>query len=284
MCFEFLFIPDRNAGEMSEAEALILRPWILKVNIKERECPPQLSLYDRKKTKQNTMKHMSTEKHSHNLKVESYFIWWECLGLWAHETAISEKISPRRQEGKSGYMQVCNKGIRLSEHQRSGIKLRNLSFYVWEYASLLSHWIHSFPMHLNYWANPISLFTLLLYSPSSPTLGGDSIPWVSVLVALIHIWRPGITDGCDISCLLIWQDIFSSHTYYSITLCAKSLQSCLTLCDYMNHSLPDSSVYGSLQARILEWVVIPFSRGSSWPRDQTLVSYVSCIGRQVLYL
>ena len=123
-----------------------------------------------------------------------------------------------------------------------------------------------------------------LHSPSSPTLGGDSIPWVPVLVALIHIWRPGITDGCDISCLLIWQDIFSSHTYYLITLCAKSLQSCLILCNYMNHSLPDSSVYGSLQARILEWVVIPFSRGSSWPRDQTLVSYVSCIGRQVLYL
>ena len=34
---------------------------------------------------------------------------------------------------------------------------------------------------------------------------------------------------------------------------------------------------------ILEWVAMPFSRGSSWPRDQTRVSYVSCIGRRVLY-
>ena len=37
----------------------------------------------------------------------------------------------------------------------------------------------------------------------------------------------------------------------------------------MDRSLPGSSVHGILQARILEWVAIPFSRGSSWPRDQT---------------
>ena len=40
-------------------------------------------------------------------------------------------------------------------------------------------------------------------------------------------------------------------------------QSCLTLCDPMDCSLPGSSVHGILQARILEWVAIPFSRGSS---------------------
>ena len=39
-----------------------------------------------------------------------------------------------------------------------------------------------------------------------------------------------------------------------------------------------------LQARVLEWVAMPSSRGSSWPRDETHVSYVSCTGRQVLYL
>ena len=55
---------------------------------------------------------------------------------------------------------------------------------------------------------------------------------------------------------------------------AKSLQSCLTLCDPMGHSPPGSSVHGILQARILEWVSAPFSRGSSWPRDRTCVSYV----------
>ena len=44
-------------------------------------------------------------------------------------------------------------------------------------------------------------------------------------------------------------------------------QSCPTLCDPMDCSLPDSSIHGIFQARILEWVAISFSRGSSLPRD-----------------
>ena len=49
-------------------------------------------------------------------------------------------------------------------------------------------------------------------------------------------------------------------------------ESCLTLCDLMESNPPDSSVHGILQERILEWVAIPFSRGSSWPKDWTQVS------------
>ena len=55
---------------------------------------------------------------------------------------------------------------------------------------------------------------------------------------------------------------------------AKVLQSCPTLCDPIDGSLSGSSVHGILQARTLEGVAIPFSRGSSRPRDQT---WVSCI-------
>ena len=44
-------------------------------------------------------------------------------------------------------------------------------------------------------------------------------------------------------------------------------QSCLILCDPMDWSLPGSSVHGILQATILEWVAILFSKGSSQPRD-----------------
>ena len=51
-------------------------------------------------------------------------------------------------------------------------------------------------------------------------------------------------------------------------------QSCLTLCDPMDYSPPGSSVHGILQARILEWVAISFSRGSSQPRDQTGISCI----------
>ena len=68
-----------------------------------------------------------------------------------------------------------------------------------------------------------------------------------------------------------------------ISVCAKSLQLCTALCDPMDCSPSDSSVHGILQARILEWIAIPFSRGSSWPRDRTHISYVSYIGRQILY-
>ena len=46
-------------------------------------------------------------------------------------------------------------------------------------------------------------------------------------------------------------------------LCVRSLQLCLSLCDPMDSSLPGSSAHGILQARILEWVAIPFSRGLS---------------------
>ena len=51
-------------------------------------------------------------------------------------------------------------------------------------------------------------------------------------------------------------------------------QSCPTFCDPMECSLPGSSLHGILQARILEWVAISFSRGSSQLRDRT---WVSCI-------
>ena len=57
-------------------------------------------------------------------------------------------------------------------------------------------------------------------------------------------------------------------------------QSCPTLYDPMSYSPPGSSVHGISQARILEWVGISFSRGSSWPRDQTCIS---CTGRWILY-
>ena len=64
---------------------------------------------------------------------------------------------------------------------------------------------------------------------------------------------------------------------------AKLLQSCLTFCNPMGCSPSCSSVHGILQARILGWVAVPSSMGSSWPRDRTWVFYVSCIGRWVLH-
>ena len=83
-----------------------------------------------------------------------------------------------------------------------------------------------------------------------------------------------------------------THTHTNIYVCvctdmcvggvlSRSVGS--TLCDPMDYNPPGSSAHEILQARILEWVAIPYSRGSSQPRDQTRISYSSCIGRQVLY-
>ena len=61
-----------------------------------------------------------------------------------------------------------------------------------------------------------------------------------------------------------------------VCVCA---QAHLTLCDPMDWSPPDSSVREIFLARILEWVAMPSFRGSSWSRDQTHLSCISCTGR-----
>ena len=70
------------------------------------------------------------------------------------------------------------------------------------------------------------------------------------------------------------------YTYAATLLLCMPAQSCPTLCDPMDCSPSGSSVHESSQARILEWVVIALSKGSSWPSGRT---HASCIGRHVPY-
>ena len=73
-----------------------------------------------------------------------------------------------------------------------------------------------------------------------------------------------------------WVTKPSTHTNeHSTHVLCLVIQSSLTLCDPMDCSPPGSSVHGILQARILEWLTIPFSIRSSWPRDQTQVSLIA---------
>ena len=68
--------------------------------------------------------------------------------------------------------------------------------------------------------------------------------------------------------------------------CGLVPESCLTLCDPMDYSPPGSSVHEISQERTLEWAVIFSSGGSSWPRNRThlsCVSCITCIGRWTLY-
>ena len=80
-----------------------------------------------------------------------------------------------------------------------------------------------------------------------------------------------------INYIVVCATIAKTEIKYKICICAQSHP---TLWDPMDCSLPGSSSYGISQARIMEWVAISFSRGSSLPRDQT---HISCIGRWVLY-
>ena len=66
-----------------------------------------------------------------------------------------------------------------------------------------------------------------------------------------------------------------SKVQMHVCMHAHSLQSCPTLCSPMDCSPPGCSIHGIIRARILEWVGKPFSRGSSWPRDQTCISCIA---------
>ena len=74
-----------------------------------------------------------------------------------------------------------------------------------------------------------------------------------------------------------WQIPKMLHIDYHECVHAQLLQLCLTFCHPMDCSLPGSSVHGIFHARMLEWVAMPASRGSSWPGDWTRVSYASTL-------
>ena len=82
----------------------------------------------------------------------------------------------------------------------------------------------------------------------------------------------------DLICHLLWSYPSVSISVFLVT------QSCLTLCDSMDCSLPGSSIHGIFQARILGWVAMPSSRGSSQPRDRTQLSIVYRLSHQGSHL
>ena len=104
-------------------------------------------------------------------------------------------------------------------------------------------------------------------------------------------WRYKCPSSTCIDSHWLWRGILSARKWqsrsYQFALWAcvhmQSLQSCLTLCNPVDCCLPGSSVHGISQARILEWVAMPSSRGSSWSSGQTHISCGSCIAGGFLY-
>ena len=80
--------------------------------------------------------------------------------------------------------------------------------------------------------------------------------------------------------VITWTKVW--ETLPEVCVCSV-IQLCPTLCDPTDYSPPGSSVHGIFQTRILDWVAISSSRASSQPRDQTSISCVSFIGRQIPY-
>ena len=78
-------------------------------------------------------------------------------------------------------------------------------------------------------------------------------------------------------------DLSCTLSVFLTCVCAKLLQFCPTFSDPMDHKPSGSSIHGILQARILEWVIMPSARRFSQPRSQSRIPYVSCIGSWILY-
>ena len=86
---------------------------------------------------------------------------------------------------------------------------------------------------------------------------------------LASVWRKwSLPAQCNVGGNAGW----CGHCRTALCACVLSPQLCLTLCDPVDCSPPGSSVHGTLQVRILQWVAMPSSRGSSQPRDWTCIS------------
>ena len=90
--------------------------------------------------------------------------------------------------------------------------------------------------------------------------------WALVQWALVYLYR--VKQSWSQSNFILFIHLFWLH-WVLVAICVPSCFTCVRLCDPMDCSLPGSCVSGILQARILEWCVIPSSRGSSQPSDGT---------------
>ena len=99
---------------------------------------------------------------------------------------------------------------------------------------------------------------------------GLPLPSPPVFVVSLNSWGRKESETTE---RLNWTELLNLNFWVSEWV--KVTQSCLTLCNPMDCSPPASLVHEILQARILEWVAISFSRGSSQPRDQTQVSHIA---------
>ena len=126
---------------------------------------------------------------------------------------------------------------------------------------------------VSFHSQAVLLWSLWICSRATDTLGQPSPTFLV----------PGTVfrgDNFSIEWRWVGEQFQDNSSALHFLLLRVPAQSCPTVCDPLDCSLSGSSVHGILQARILEWVAISFSRASSWPRVPT---HISCISRQILY-
>ena len=133
-------------------------------------------------------------------------------------------------------------------------------------ASLLETWLVPWTSTSNTSSSEWPPRTSLVHIPFSRLHPPGAGPLSLYLENLCSFFRPCFSKcGFQTGNTSAWSP-YTGRVSGPILCCAKSLQSCLTLCDPIDCSLPGSSVHGILQARALEWAAMPSSSGSSHPR------------------
>ena len=129
--------------------------------------------------------------------------------------------------------------------------------------------------HLTYF--PISYsFRGALSKFVLPAIYIFDLPIIYTLIIVFLVTQKFLILYSYSSAFLLLKCIFLLLAHYiSVVVVVVVTQSCPTLCDRVDCSLPGSFVHGILQARVLEWVAIPFSKGSSWPKNWTRVSWIT---------
>ena len=109
---------------------------------------------------------------------------------------------------------------------------------------------------------------------------GSHISWGAAKKILKIKWASWNKFAKQVGSVVKHTEICTTGNIWIVRTClpkgeseSEVAQSCPTLCNHMDCSLPGSSVHGIFQAIVLEWIAISFSRGSSQPRDRTRVSH-----------
>ena len=126
-------------------------------------------------------------------------------------------------------------------------------------------------------------WTIVCQAPLTMGFPRQLLEWVAISFSRGSSW---LRDRTHVFCntCIGRQILYHCTTWKAWIYTVSSVaQSCQTLCKPMDCSMPGFSVHGILQARILKWVAMPSSRGSSWLRDRTHVCYISFTGNWVLY-